>query len=150
MAEPDITLREAFHPRGLGYPRAFPVRTPAPGGSILLEVPSRVLWRILGFQATFTADATAATRTHNVRLQKDGFVFWSSPAPTTVTATQVANLVLTSSHFAETTALLNDRVALPDPCYLAERMQLVTVTTNIQATDQWSAAEVWVMEWLEM
>ncbi len=150
MADPVLTSRPAFAPQGLGYPRAFPVQTPAAGAELSIIVPSRVLWRVFGFVATFTASATVGTRTLGVRLRKDGNVFWLSPFATAVTATQVATVVLTTAPFGETATLTNDRVALPGDCFLSENMELLTATTNIKVDDQFSAATIWVMEWVEV
>lgn len=124
--------------------------TPSAGADIVQVVPLGRVWRLLTFVATFTASATVASRTPSLIIDDGTNVLYQVYTATAVTAGQAMQvrgnaipIVLIS-----VTAVATNSFPLMDPSYfvLQPGWRIRTATSNIDATDQWSAARIVVDE----
>lgn len=127
--------------------RVVTIAAPAAGSDASLTVPGGHLYRVLSVYGVLTTDANVADRAIEVRATIDGSVVGRFPTAGTVPANSTAAATW-APHLdasAGTAALVGSIPELP----LTAGAVLATLTTGIQAGDQWSAVNVLVLdEWI--
>lgn len=133
---------------GPGAVRSITGTDPAAGVEISEAVPTGARWQLLALQAILTCDATVATRT----------IFWTFDDGTTEwfrsgqgiqpVANNVIRTSLGSGMAEDITTGAAIIVPVPVRVVLPAGSRINTVTSNLQAGDNWSAPQFVVTEWL--
>lgn len=121
---------------------------PAAGAECSITVPARKVWKILAFTATLVTDATAVTRQVHVLLDTG----LGDPIECISPTTQTASLTRKyngwhQGHNDANTDGTKITLNIPDGIYLPPSSTITTLTTNLQAGDNWGQPSVWVEEY---
>lgn len=120
---------------------------PAAGAEATFTPTANKLSKPHSFTVTLVTDATAANRQVTLRIQRDGNVVYRIPAPAVQTASTTVIYCfgkdLPSTNGA--TALVQS-IPMPDGIVLTENDTIDTVTTNLQAADNFGAPRVFMEE----
>ena len=107
-----------------------------------------MVWRPIAFRYGLTTSATVATRQSDLLVDDGANAF----AEMTTLSTQAASLVNTYNWAsgAQATAVANGIVVgpMPSPMLLYTGFRLRTHTINLQASDQYTAPQYLVEEWI--
>lgn len=133
---------------GQGIPQVVNPGNPAAGADISIAVPSGAIWRPVSLRATLTTAVAVANRLVSATYQSAGNVLMESPS----NFTQAASIVNTynffdSAQYLATPFNLRTVAPLPSNTFLQRGNTINTVTTGIQAADQWSSVILLVQEW---
>ena len=129
----------------MGFLKTVTVSNPAAGADISTAVPAGKVWRLVSIQGKLVTSATVANRTVRWSIDDGANVFYAVDA----NFTQAASLTETySAGFGIVSANSNTFAISPFPgvLLLPAGFRINTVTTAIQATDQWSAITLLVEE----
>lgn len=134
---------------GPGALRSITGTDPAANVEISETVPTNARWRLLAVFATLVTDGNVAAREAALTLDDGATVFGRFPAGQTQAATLTTRYVWTSG--GARFAIVGDRtIVIPIPdIWLPDAARLKTVTTLLQATDNWSAPQLFVEELIE-
>jgi hypothetical protein len=134
---------------GAGVLRSVTGTDPAAGVEINETVPTNARWRIHGFTAQLVTSAVVASREMALILDDGANVFVRVPAG----AGQTASLTrLYSAFYAaqRNTLLIDTTINFPLPRLdLQGGHRIRTITTAIDAGDNWGAPQMLVEEWIE-
>jgi len=114
---------------------------PAAGAEFTGNLDLNLRGYIATFMAVFTASAAAATRTLQLTLNNTAGEFWRSRVGITATANQVTRVVGAVTGTETYTAGSYASILLPAGPF-EPSLSISTLTTNIQAGDQWSSPVV--------
>lgn len=136
--------------RGEGEILAVVGTNPAAGAEISEECPLGARWRIVGLRARLATDATAANRRPSL-VWDDGIAsqFARLPSSAVVGASSTQNFLWNLGVTLDPSITDVGQAALPLEHVLVNPYRIRTVTTNLQAGDDWTAPELFVREWLE-
>jgi len=148
----------------LAYPQSVPMRTtdgagvirsvnqgaPAAGSDLQIVVPNGARWRLISFRATLTTAVAVANRLVSINVDDGATILVESPS----NFTHAASLANTynawdSAQYMNVPFNLKTLQPLPSNLFLQTGYRINTQTGTIQAADQWSAAEIEVIEWLD-
>jgi hypothetical protein len=124
----------------------------APGAGIELSetVPTGARWELLAFTATLTTNVTVANRFVKLTCDDGATVYFRVPHGSGQAASTVYSYCFFEGAGITTYADPGAAVGgLPVNNRLLAAHRIRTVTTNLQAGDQWSAVQYLVKEWLE-
>lgn len=134
---------------GPGLIRSIAVADPAAGAEWSETVPTNARWRLLGVDAPLVTDVTVANREVVLTIDDGANIV----AEITAAQNQAASLTRRYSFargvqrgVSATATIIN--APLPDALLLAG-YRVRSVTTNLQAGDNWGAPRLWVEEWIE-
>jgi hypothetical protein len=130
---------------------SFRTVSPAAGADISLSVPNGVLWDVNSLTGLFTASAGAANRLVGFQIKNpDGQVVYRYQFATALVATNTCTFTFSEDYAAAPMAQGNGLFVLgPQPKgLLLPGWTFGTVTSAIDAADQWSGVTVWIEEWL--
>ena len=135
---------------GGGALRSIVGTTPAAGAEILETVPTGARWELIALAARFVAGGAAANRFFSLTLD-DGTANPFARLPCNATATTAGQTVLDSwiQGGPNVTAQTGFNGALPVGNRLPAAGRIRTVTTGIQAADQWDQVQYLVKDWHE-
>lgn len=122
--------------------------TPAAGADLSFTLFTTRRLRIETCFAIFTASATVANRNIQIVITDGVNTLFIGTSPVVVTAGQVVQIVGTGGNTITGIITTNIMIPLPTPLILTGGWQIKTVTQNIQAGDQWSAAFLNVAEFM--
>lgn len=130
-----------------GVRRALTIPEPAAGAQISFAVPAGVQWWITGGRFTLLTDATVANRQVMVQVQVDGLAVWQGAGGINQAASSTGIYSCHSTYAAtETTANFESFVIALPGGYLPQSAVVTTVTSNMDANDQFSAWNLWIEE----
>lgn len=134
-------------PIELGIPEFISVSDPTLGDEIDIVVPENTLWSIVLLKFRFTAGPTAATRLIHLAVSDGAGVKRIGYASATMVAGATRDIYC---QHAGMTANVAQEVfcRLPPRFYLRPLWELLTVTDNRQADDQFSSIVLYVHRWL--
>jgi len=129
---------------------------PAANAEILETVPTNAVWRLHAMWLQLVTDATAANRYVTIFLDDGTYPFYQVTGPVH-TASLTQSLVLSSGFaFPDVTGIVQvfnaigiAHLPLPVGMLLSETYRIRTVTTNIQATDNYVAPRLLVEELIQ-
>jgi hypothetical protein len=133
----------------LAEQRIITLAQPALGADWSAAVPATARWRVNALQAQLTTSAAVANRIpHIVITDGQGHNVYNMPAPTNQVA---ASAVQYSAGATVVTAFFDSAavLALPYPLKLLQNWTIASLTTGIQAADQWANIVLYVKEWLQ-
>lgn len=131
-----------------GNIRSITGTLPAAGADISESVPAGAKWRLIAFRALLTTNATAGTRTvfltfdDGTNVFCDVFPVATQPASVTVTWSWADGIAQQNTSIAAASA------ALPRQMFLMPGFRIRTLTSGLLSTDQWTAPQYLVEEWL--
>lgn len=134
---------------GPGQIRSITGTTPAAGADISELVPALRRWTLLTFHALLTTSVAVANRAVELRVDDgvnilvDGGAFSNQAASSTAFYSATA----TPNNLASLDGVI--LLSMPLPLALDAGFHIKTVTTNLQAADQWTAPQYMVLEWGE-
>jgi hypothetical protein len=129
--------------------RVVQVANPAAGVDISVTVPATSQWEVISLQATLTTGAAIGNRVpHIVISDALGHAVYNVPAVNNQAAASVktysAGAAIAPSDFDNSAVLV-----LPYGLVLLQGWVLSTLTTALQAADQWILGNILVEEWLD-
>jgi len=136
---------------GAAAVRTITGTVPAAGADIVETVPARTRWQLLSIAASLTTSAVAATRAPSLTIDDGGTIhFQVGPS-----ATQAASL---TALYSAGSGINNNWELGPNihnwplyaPALLPAGHRIRTVTSAIQAADQWTAPRFTILEWIEV
>lgn len=135
---------------GAGALRSITGTAPAAGAEISEVVPTGARWELLAFNALLTAGAAVASRFPNLAIDDGANIFGEITSQAATTAGNTNRLSFAPGLDA-LTAYANSNQSLPLPIglRLSAGFRIRTVTSNLQAADQYTAPQYLVREWLE-
>ena len=112
---------------------------PAAGDNVSDEIPANELWEILAVSLFFAPNATVADRTVKLQMGLTNAVQWVRTDTTTIQASENTSIwFIVNGTTGVITANSEHEVALPTGIFLLPASIIKTVTTNIQATDNYA------------
>jgi len=138
---------------GPGWITPFNVAAPAAGNDWSQAVPTNARWRVRGWNATFNTSAVVANRQIKAVVSGLGGFVWDSCA--------VVNAVASSTYLVSAGGItpyacidpLTIVLGLPPDLVITstslQSQNILTLTSPIQAGDQWGAIRLLVEEWLD-
>lgn len=135
---------------GSGAVRSIAGTTPGAGADISETVPTGARWELLSFQATLVTSVAAANRVPQLTLDDGATVYFRLGGA----LNQAASLTQRRTWFPGAPApFLDNANSVPYPIPINLRLgaghRIRTLTTAIDAADQWSAVQYLVREWIE-
>ena len=133
----------------LAEQRIITLAQPAAGADWSASVPATARWRVNAVQAQFATSAAVANRVpHIVITDGQGHTVYNVPSLTNQVA---ATTFQYSAGATVVTAFFDSAVvmALPYPLKMLQTWTISSLTTAIQAADQWSNIVLFVKEWLQ-
>lgn len=121
-------------------------QTPA-GAEIVITPTTAALWRIWSLCFTLTTSAALPVRTVNLTLDDGSTVFWREQADVTFAPSIAANFTCYQDLGGRVGAAGLIHIGMPEGgLYLRQGDKLRTVTTNLDAGDQYSAIGFMIQE----
>jgi len=134
---------------GAGWLHTVTISNPAAGADWTQAVPAGARWLVRLVRGTFVTSATVASRNPLLRVQPGTVLYTVAQG----TLTQAASLTesytwspTTAGEFLNVGAVTRQ---LPIDLRLPAAGSVLSLTANIQTTDQWSGLELLAEEWLE-
>lgn len=122
---------------------------PSAGAEISETVPTGAIWQLKAFTFKLTTSATVANRIPHLIIDDGTNVLLDAPAPSTAGASGTTRYVTGDNAIAaavlDSTMWLQSVAALR----LLPGYRIRTLTTSLQAADQYTAPQYLVTEWLE-
>lgn len=123
---------------------------PGAGAEISETVPTGARWRLVAINALLATSAAAGVRQPALILDNGASIFFQSGSPDTV-GPSLSRLFVWGEGAALATVSMagNSPAFIPDSNGLISPFRIRTVTTNINAADQWTAPLYLVEEWID-
>jgi len=134
---------------GAGAIRSITGTNPAAGVEIIETVPAGARWRLHSIAATLTTSATAANRVVNWAFDDGALTYYQATAAALQAASLVRQYVAAAAGGGGSTLDVTIAAPLPLGRVLAAGHRILTLTTNLQAGDNWGAPQLLVEEWIE-
>lgn len=134
---------------GPGVIRTIAMGNPAAGAELSMTVPTNTRWRLLMLNATLASDITVATRQPSLLFTDGTNILGRVVSVNTGTATSTVMFTWTGLGINAAVASVVNSQSIPDFVYLNGGSVISSVTTNLQAGDDWGAGFALVEEWLE-
>lgn len=136
--------------RDSDVPFLRPVTIPAPAVNTDWRVtcPGQGIWRIQALRASLATSAAVANRQVSLVLSDGTADFATVPASAAITASKTG--VVSTIPGAPSLGVADGPLLFPAPTdgwLLLPGFSLRAVTANLDATDQWSAVQLWVVEY---
>lgn len=133
-----------------GALRSIAGTSPGAGAEITETVPTGARWEVIAFGARFTASAAAANRFPRLTIDDGGAVPYIDEGvlATAQTANQVARYTWREGLNAQINQI-NFNGGLPELTAIPAASRIKTITTGIQAGDQWDQVQYLVRERIE-
>lgn len=148
LAWPGGQIRQSVEGRGML--RSVTGTDPAAGAEVSEAVPTNARWLLHGVRLTLVTDATAANRRVHLSIQNELTVPLLDLAAGDVQAASLTRRYNCEPAGFQRTAADNEiYLPLPRPLPLLQGWIIATVTTNLQAGDNFQAPRLYVEEWLE-
>lgn len=134
---------------GPGLLRSIAGTNPAAGVEISEAVPTGARWRLRSLRAQLVASGVAANRRVHVVVDDGATVLFELAAADLVTAGLTRNFNCTADGYARATQDNEIYVPLPLDVMMLQGWRVRTLTTAIDAGDNWGAPQLNVEEWIE-
>lgn len=134
---------------GPGFIRSIAVADPAAGAEWSQTVPTNARWRVLGVDAALVTDATVANREAVLTID-DGASIVAEIAAGTAQAASLTRRYSFARGVQRGGPAASTIINAPIPdAILMGGYRIRSVTTNLQAGDNWGAPQLWVEQWIE-
>jgi hypothetical protein len=132
---------------GPGVIRSITGTLPAAGAEISEQVPLNRRWTLLSLYATLATAVAVANRQPVFKLTFLGSTLFLSPSYINQPASQTQAYVSASVFASAAPNVGGFALLLPLPLPIRNATTIQTLTTGIQAADQWTAPQYTVLEW---
>lgn len=147
LAWPGTPLDDS--PNAAGVVRAVVGSQPIAGAEMIEVVPTNARWRLFGVNVALVTDATAANREVVLTIDDGANILAEIPNGTNQVASTTRRYSFARNvQRASGATVLTHNNPVPD-AILMGGYRIRTVTANIQATDLYGPARLWVEEWIE-
>lgn len=133
---------------GKGNLRVISGTDQAAGSDITETVPANVRWSLLTFEAAFVASAAVANRRVSLRLDDGTNEFYKVESHADVTAGQTRTFTMYQTGLPSNGNNITFYLPLPIGIHLLPGFRIRTVTSAIDAGDNWGQPFFLVEEWL--
>lgn len=134
-------------PDGPGTIRSITGTDPAAGAEISETVPADARWRLMGVGLTLVTDATAANREVRLVIDDGTTIIAEIPAGVTQVASETRRYSFGAGFPRGAGAQSLNVIAPLPPVVLGAGYRVRTLTTNLQAGDNYGAPQLLVEEW---
>lgn len=134
---------------GPGAVRSISGTDPAAGAEISETVPTGARWRLISITAQFVTDATVANRFPSIVVDDGTSQLQRIAVPAAVAASTTAPIVAGSAGFSGSVSGFNVLPLVGDPLVLMAGYRIRTITTALQAGDNYGPPQLHVEEWIE-
>jgi hypothetical protein len=136
---------------GPGLIRSIAGTSPAAGAEISETVPTGVRWELMSFHAQLVTSGTVANRLPRITID-DGTNVYYRRSTTSNHAASATFFYVAAPGIPDTGTANNNIVGLSTPVglRLTGGHRIKTITTAIDATDQWSGVRYVVREWRDL
>lgn len=134
---------------GRGVIRSITGTDPAAGVEPSDTVPTNARWGLMAWRARLVADATVATRTPQFIIDDGTTIVWRWDAGTSATASTSRDYHAGVVGYASPVSISEVSMALPAGLVLPGGYRIRTLTSGLQAGDNWGAPQLLVEEWIE-
>lgn len=131
---------------GSGLMRLVTVAAPGAGADFVVTVPAGRHWKLLGVEASLAASAAVASRSPNGVIDDGAANPFRIPGNILITATQTIFVNFLQGGAGASSSGLADIIPLPFGLRMLPGWRFSSITTNLQAGDQWSAVQLIVEE----
>jgi hypothetical protein len=134
---------------GPGALRSITGTNPAAGVEITETVPTGARWRMIAVYVVLVTSADVANRRFHLTFDDGTNIYARTVGGTDMAASitsRISSLVTGQLVAANNTAQV---ALLPDGLYLAAGHRIISITTSLQALDDYGAPQLYVEEWLE-
>ncbi len=135
---------------GAGTARSVLVAAPAAGAELLITVPPNTRWQLISVGWALLASGVAGNRTPLVIIDDGVNVLWNTGANDTITANQNPDYFAGAGLQLLVVATRDTIIPLPETLVLPAGARFRTSTGGLLAGDQYSAAVLNVIEWLDV
>ncbi|HEY2938147.1 MAG TPA: hypothetical protein VGJ25_16205 [Gaiellaceae bacterium] len=134
---------------GLWRKRVIIGDDPAAGAEVALTVEKGRAWIVYAIRIPFVTDATVATRVVGLRIDDGNSVYFEAPSGAGQAASLTMAHVFSTAGFNGNEAGVRSSGGLFVPCVLLRGHRILTVTTNIQAGDNFGRPVLYVDELMD-
>jgi hypothetical protein len=136
---------------GAGLIRSVNQAAPAAGADLQITVPTAARWRLVCFRATLTTSVAVANRLVSLTVDDGATVYFESPSGISLAAS-LSNIYnfSDSSGYMTAAGFAKSNGPIASNLFLTGGHRINTLTTAIQAADQWSSAQFQVVEWQDV
>lgn len=134
---------------GPGMIRSVTGTNPAAGAEILETVPTGARWKLHAVWVELVTDATVINRTASFVIDDGTLPLLVLPGATTQAASLTYGYWLAEYGYLPTAVATEVFFNLASLGQLAAGYDIISVTTNLQAGDNWAAPQMLVEEWIE-
>jgi hypothetical protein len=135
---------------GPGKIRSITGTTPAAGADISETVPALTRWRLISLKAALTTSAAVANRFVRSVLTDGVNTYFNSTYNAAQVASTTINYIFVPGLQAATDVPVTDNfLSIPMDNRIVTGHKMLTLTTAIQAGDQWTAPQYLVEEWID-
>ena len=147
LAWPGGPLRSSTE--GPGFLRSLTGTNPAANTEISETVPTNARWKLRGLVATLVCGAAVANRKPTLVIDDGASQLLRYSGLTNVTASQTVQFSAFQLGVGTQNAGVWDYFITGEAAEISAGWRLRTITTAIQAADDWSAPQIFVEEWIE-
>jgi len=147
LAWPGGQLRQSVE--GPGALRSIAGTNPAAGVEVSEAVPTDARWRLRSFRVQLVTAVAVATRRVHLTIDDGATILYDLAAADTELASLTRNYNFTQDGFQRAAQDNEVYVPLPVDVYLFQGYRVRTLTTNLQAADDYGAPQYAVEEWIE-
>jgi hypothetical protein len=147
LAWPNTLLRPSIE--GQGLLRSLAGATPAAGAEIAETVPVGVRWHLLALKVQLATSATVANRIPRLILDDTVNAFFVAEPNAALVASSTYQVQWAAGISGSTIGSSNGvYLPLPSPLLLSQSWRIRTLTSGIQAGDQYGSVAYLVREWI--
>jgi hypothetical protein len=147
MSYPQSPIQRASD--GAGMVVRGTVAAPAAGAELIYVVPLGARQRLISFTGTLVSAVAVANRVVALLIDDGANVLATIPSNNTQVASTTAEYTFADGATLVTAAAGNNYQATPQNMFLFPGWRVSTLTAGIQGADQWSVANLHLMEWCE-
>lgn len=134
---------------GAGVISSVVISAPAAGADFTVSVPAGARYRLISLFATLTTAVAVANRGVTLVVDDGVNILGQYPAQTVQAASLAVGYTFGDSVTGQASVQGFESVSTPGMMFLGQNWRIRSVTSNIQAADQWSAGRMLIQEWLD-
>lgn len=133
---------------GRGNVRSITGTDPAANAESSETVPTNARWRLLAWVIALVTDANAANRITQFTIDDGTDIVFAAQTQVDITASLTVGITAQAGGSIPGGRVSRNVVGLPELALLEAGFRIRTVTTALQAGDNYGAPQLWVEEWL--
>lgn len=126
------------------------IGNPAAGQDFTITVPTLRRWQVLSLRAVLNASVAVANRNVAFLLDDGANTFFSLNSIAAVVASTNERIVASADLPYVNDNVNTQTIPFPSPTILGAGYRIKSLTTNLQAADQWNNIELLVLEWCDL